>query len=95
MHYYCSAYSTTSMNTGRDDFLRLSFRCFAGLWSWSRHPNYFGEMLVWWGIFLISCVTLEGVQWTAAASPIFTTLTLMLLSGLPVLERNADQLYAG
>ena len=68
---------------------------FAGLWKWSRHPNYFGEMLVWWGVFMVSATTLVGSQWTSILSPLFTTFILLFLSGIPLLEKKADDRYGG
>lgn len=67
--------------------------CMSGLWKWSRHPNYFGEMLVWWGAFLFSVTTLQGIQWLAIFSPLFTMAILLFLSGIPVLEKKADEIY--
>ena len=61
----------------------------SGMWSYSRHPNYLGEILLWTGIacFGISCFTgLERVAWI---SPIFIYLLLTKLSGIPILDRRA------
>ncbi|XP_077983012.1 uncharacterized protein LOC144437856 [Glandiceps talaboti] len=67
--------------------------CDSGLWQYSRHPNYLGEMLAWWGIFIISTSILTGYQWVAVLSPIFVTFMLLFLSGIPLLEKNADTRY--
>ncbi|KAI8791044.1 hypothetical protein BgiMline_018591 [Biomphalaria glabrata] len=67
--------------------------CDTGLWHFSRHPNYFGEILIWIGIFLISTSILESGQWTAVLSPLFTMTILLFLSGIPLLEKNADKRY--
>lgn len=61
----------------------------SGLWSYSRHPNYLGEILLWTGIafFGISCFTgLERVAWI---SPIFIYLLLTKVSGTPILDKRA------
>jgi len=68
--------------------------CTFGLWHWSRHPNYFGEILVWWGIFVIGSSTFEFHQWASVISPIFTSIILMFLSGVPLLEKKSDERYA-
>ena len=61
----------------------------SGLWSYSRHPNYLGEILLWIGIafFGISCFTgLERVAWI---SPIFIYLLVTKISGIPILDKRA------
>lgn len=69
--------------------------CEAGVWRWSRHPNYFGEITLWWGVF-IACTPAFGdsARWLALASPLFITLLLLLVSGAPMLERSMDERYA-
>ncbi|NND02977.1 MAG: DUF1295 domain-containing protein [Acidimicrobiia bacterium] len=62
-----------------------------GLWAWSRHPNYFGEITLWTGIAIIAIPILSGWQWAVLISPIFVTLLLTRLSGLPMLEKRADE----
>ncbi|MHA2238024.1 MAG: DUF1295 domain-containing protein [Candidatus Hodarchaeales archaeon] len=62
----------------------------SGLWALSRHPNYFGEIVLWIGIAVIALPTLEGVRWLTLISPIFVTLLLTKISGIPILERRAD-----
>lgn len=62
-----------------------------GLWSRSRHPNYFGEITLWVGIAIIALPTLSGWQFLALASPLFTFLLLNYVSGVPMLEKRADE----
>ena len=62
-----------------------------GLWRWSRHPNYFGEILLWVGVAVIAMPVLESWQWLAMLSPVFVTLLLTRVSGVPLLEKRADE----
>lgn len=66
-----------------------------GLWSRSRHPNYFGEIVLWMGMMIIALPVLQGWQWVALISPIFVTLLLTRVSGVPLLEKKADQKWGG
>jgi steroid 5-alpha reductase family enzyme len=66
-----------------------------GLWSKSRHPNYFGEILIWIGVFIISIPVLQGFQWIAILSPIFVYQLLMKMTGVPLLEAKADKKWGG
>jgi steroid 5-alpha reductase family enzyme len=66
-----------------------------GLWSRSRHPNYFGEIVLWAGVALIALPVLQGWQWVALISPVFVTLLLTRVSGIPLLENKADQKWGG
>lgn len=66
-----------------------------GLWAWSRHPNYFGEILLWIGVAIIALPVLQGWQWVALISPIFVTLLLTRISGVPMLESRADEKWGG
>jgi steroid 5-alpha reductase family enzyme len=60
----------------------------SGLWKYSRHPNYFGEMLCWWGVFLIAAPYLHGLLWMSAIGPVFITLMLIFVSGVRLLEKK-------
>ena len=62
-----------------------------GLWAWSRHPNYFGEIVLWIGVAIIAVPVLRGWQWTTLISPVFVTLLLTRVSGIPILEKRADE----
>jgi len=57
-----------------------------GLWKYSRHPNYFGEALLWWGIFFISLNFEYG--WTTIVSPVLIDFLLLKVSGIPMLEKK-------
>ncbi|KAG8639802.1 uncharacterized protein LOC110600289 isoform X2 [Manihot esculenta] len=67
--------------------------CNVGLWKYSRHPNYFGEIFLWWGIFVASTALLKGAEWLVILSPIFLTLLLFFVSGIPLLEESADKKF--
>jgi steroid 5-alpha reductase family enzyme len=64
-----------------------------GLWRYSRHPNYFGEILVWWGLFVYAVPFLDGAAFAVVVGPVFITLLLLFVSGIPPLERSADEKY--
>ncbi|MGD2145363.1 MAG: DUF1295 domain-containing protein [Anaerolineae bacterium] len=66
-----------------------------GLWAWSRHPNYFGEIILWIGVAIIALPVLRGWQFVALISPAFVTLLLTRVSGVPILERRADEKWGG
>jgi steroid 5-alpha reductase family enzyme len=57
-----------------------------GLWRYSRHPNYFGEVTLWWGIFLI-CLAVPGIFWTIIG-PLTITWLILRVSGTPLLEKR-------
>lgn len=69
----------------KDEFIRT------GLWSRSRHPNYFGEIVIWIGVFLTAAPVLAGWQWVAILSPLFVILLLTRVSGIPLLEARAEK----
>ena len=66
-----------------------------GLWAWSRHPNYFGEIVLWTGMAIIAVPVLEGWQWATLISPVFVFFLLTRVSGVPMLEEAADERWGG
>lgn len=62
-----------------------------GLWAWSRHPNYFGEITLWFGVAVMAIPVLSGLQWVTLISPIFVTFLLTRVSGVPMLEARSDK----
>jgi len=67
----------------------------SGLWSWSRHPNYFGEIVLWIGVAVIALPVLQGWGWVSLISPVFITILLTRISGVPMLEKRADEKWGG
>lgn len=80
-----SAFRVREENSGR--FMS------GGLWRYSRHPNYFGEILVWWGLFAYAVPFLDGAAFAVVVGPVFITLLLLFVSGIPLLERSAEEKY--
>ncbi len=66
-----------------------------GLWAWSRHPNYFGEIVIWIGMAIIALPVLQGWQYVTLISPVFVTFLLTRVSGVPMLEEAADERWGG
>ena len=62
-----------------------------GLWSRSRHPNYFGEILLWCGVALVALPDLSGWSYVTLISPIFVFVLLTRISGVPLLESRAQR----
>jgi steroid 5-alpha reductase family enzyme len=61
----------------------------SGLWSWSQHPNYFGEITLWFGLALLAFPVLSGWQLVTLVSPVFVYFLLTKVSGIPILDRMA------
>jgi len=60
----------------------------SGLWKYTRHPNYFGEVTLWWGVWLIACSVPGG--WKTVFGPATITVLILLVSGIPLLERKCE-----
>ena len=60
----------------------------SGLWRYTRHPNYFGEITLWWGIWLMSIAT--NPLWWTIVSPLMISYLLLWVSGIPMLEKKYD-----
>ena len=74
-----------SIPGNRDKFITT------GLWAKSRHPNFFGEIVLWTGIAVMSFSSLAGLQYLTLISPVFTYLLLVYVSGVRMLEARADK----
>ena len=68
-----------------DDFIST------GLWAWSRHPNYFGEIVLWTGIAIIALPVMQGWQHLCLISPVFVFVLLRYVSGVPLLEKKGKR----
>ena len=65
----------------------------SGLWRYSRHPNFFGESLCWWGLFIAVVPALRGWQWVSLAGPVFITFILLFATGVPTVEKRSNAKY--
>jgi len=86
----CETLSDQQKFNFRNDPSNRGKWCQVGFWRFSRHPNYFGEIIIWIGIFLISSSICVGGQWAGVLSPLFTAFILLFLSGIPLLEEKSD-----
>ena len=80
-----SRFRADPANTGR--FINV------GLWAHSRHPNYFGEIVLWAGIAVMTIPYLSGTQWMVMLSPLFVYALLTRISGIPTLVRRGEELW--
>lgn len=86
--FLTEAISDHQLQSFRDNPMRVSGSVIeTGLWRYSRHPNYFGEALLWWGLYLLTC---SGVSrgYIYFFSPLIITLLLRYVSGVPLLEKH-------
>jgi len=67
--------------------------CNVGLWALSRHPNYFGEITLWIGIFVSASSIAKNAGWLMVLSPVWTIILLVFSSGIPLAERTAMKKY--
>ena len=80
----------------KNDSANAGTWCDTGLWAWSRHPNYVGEITLWIGVWLACTQPNRPVLWAWLLSmlgALFIFSGLIFLSGLPLLEKSADQRY--
>ncbi len=82
-----SAFRRDPANSGR--FIN------SGLWAWSRHPNYFGEIMLWTGMAVVALPVLDGWRFVTLISPVFVAFLLIRVSGIPLLEKRADEKWGG
>ena len=63
----------------------------AGLWKYTRHPNYFGEMTQWWAIFIIAFAAVPSLGWLSLVGPAVITILILFVSGIPIAERHIER----
>ncbi|WP_371804893.1 DUF1295 domain-containing protein [Candidatus Lokiarchaeum ossiferum] len=93
--FYFEALADHQKKKFREDSANQGKFIHGGLWSISRHPNYFGEITLWFGVAIIALPTLQGWRWFALISPLFVLLLLTKISGVPLLENYADKKWGG
>ena len=64
-----------------------------GLWRYTRHPNYFGESLIWWGVFIVAAADISN--WWTVISPVVITAVLLKMTGIPLTEKLSKQKRPG
>jgi steroid 5-alpha reductase family enzyme len=64
-----------------------------GLWAWSRHPNYFGEILLWFGLWIYALPSISGLWHLAVIGPLYIGLLIVFATGIPPLEKSAELRY--
>ena len=65
----------------------------SGVFKYSRYPNYFGEVLLWYGMFLACAASFDPIQYISLISPLFVTILLVFGSGVALSEQNAQKRY--
>ncbi|MBD3353424.1 MAG: DUF1295 domain-containing protein [Candidatus Lokiarchaeota archaeon] len=93
--YSFEAIADFQKNKFRSDLANKGKFIHTGLWSLSRHPNYFGEITIWIGVVLIAFPSLQGLQYITLISPVFVALLITKVSGVPKLEKYADEKWGG
>ena len=66
-----------------------------GCWEHIRYPNYLGEFILWWGIFVIGCSVYTGAQFALALSPAYIMFQIIFVSGIRIQEQQAEVRYRG
>lgn len=89
--FACEVVADQQKKAFRDDASNKGKFITTGLWSLSRHPNYFGEITMWIGICISSSSCFQGAHWIAWLSPVTTSILLMKVSGVPMLEAAGEK----
>jgi len=93
--YFFELIADAQKNAFRGDPANKDAFISTGLWAWSRHPNYFGEIVLWLGVAIIALPVLRGWALVTLISPLWVIVQLTLISGVPMLERKAEQKWGG
>jgi len=86
--FYFEAVGDAQLKTFKKDPANKGKIMQSGLWKYTRHPNYFGEALMWWSIWIVSIATLEMLSFVGFVGPLLITLLLLFVSGVPLLEKK-------
>jgi steroid 5-alpha reductase family enzyme len=86
--FYFEAVGDAQLKTFKKDPANKGKIMQSGLWKYSRHPNYFGEALMWWSVWIVSIATLETLSLFGFVGPLLITLLLLFVSGVPLLEKK-------
>jgi steroid 5-alpha reductase family enzyme len=90
---YFEAFGDLQLSHFRADSANAGEVMDQGLWRYTRHPNYFGDFCVWWGIWIVAAATGMGLY--AVVGPIVMTILLLRVSGVPMLERTIGKRRPG
>jgi len=86
--FYFEAVGDAQLKTFKKDPANKGKIMQSGLWKYTRHPNYFGEALMWWSVWIVSIATLELLSFIGFVGPLLITLLLLFVSGVPLLEKK-------
>lgn len=86
--FYFEAVGDAQLKTFKKDPLNKGKIMQSGLWSYTRHPNYFGEAVMWWAIWFISISGFALINLSGVIGPILITYLLLFVSGVPLLEKK-------
>lgn len=86
--FYFEAVGDAQLKTFKKDPSNKGKIMQSGLWKYTRHPNYFGESLMWWSVWIVSIATLEILSLFGFVGPLLITLLLLFVSGIPLLEKK-------
>jgi steroid 5-alpha reductase family enzyme len=97
--YYFEVVGDAQLKTFKKNPLNKGKIMSSGLWKYTRHPNYFGEALMWWSVWVVSMSSLVLLNLVGIIGPLLITLLLLFVSGVPLLEKKykhneAFQAYA-